>query len=227
MPLTLLESNRRTFTWRAAARDVYGMGIEAVVVAAVLVTAPGGQAHRDAPAEQSARFLAPLLQPQPRPIEERIHWIGVGGGAAQSQPSGVIRSEQALDGMVAGLDMQPLAGVGEPPAHVDDPNRPLSEIEVDSTVQLDSAARGPEYPGAMLAQSIEGSVYARFVVDTNGVVDMTTFTLRPSTDSGALTHDGFIEAVRDALPGLRYRPAMRAGRRVRQLVDQPFHFRIR
>jgi protein TonB len=40
------------------------------------------------------------------------------------------------------------------------------------------------------------------------------------------THADFAVAVRLALPGMRFRPAIRAGNRVRQLVEQTFSFKI-
>jgi hypothetical protein len=36
----------------------------------------------------------------------------------------------------------------------------------------------------------------------------------------------FTESVRTALSGMRFRPATRAGKAVRQLVEQKFRFRI-
>ncbi len=40
------------------------------------------------------------------------------------------------------------------------------------------------------------------------------------------THELFGSAVKNALPGMRFIPAEVGGRRVRQLVQQPFTFAI-
>jgi periplasmic protein TonB len=40
------------------------------------------------------------------------------------------------------------------------------------------------------------------------------------------THELFSRAVRDALPGFRFRPAEMGGHRVRALAEMPFEFQI-
>ena len=60
----------------------------------------------------------------------------------------------------------------------------------------------------------------QFVVDTAGRVETSTFkVLRQS-------HNEFEAAVRGALPKMRFLPAELKGRRVRQLVQQPFVFAL-
>jgi TonB family protein len=59
---------------------------------------------------------------------------------------------------------------------------------------------------------------AEFVVDTAGMVDPATVEILSSTD------DRFSDAVREALPSAHFAPALRRGRRVRQLVQLPISF---
>jgi protein TonB len=59
---------------------------------------------------------------------------------------------------------------------------------------------------------------AEFVVDTLGRVEREHFGIVSSTN--AL----FTEAVSQAVRAVVFRPAMRQGRKVRQLVRQPFDF---
>jgi TonB family protein len=59
-----------------------------------------------------------------------------------------------------------------------------------------------------------------YVVDTTGRVDTNTIEVMSSDD------ERFTESVRTALGLMRFRPARRQGQRVRQLVEQKFHFRI-
>jgi hypothetical protein len=57
-------------------------------------------------------------------------------------------------------------------------------------------------------------------VDSTGRVDTTTIQVVLSDDPR------FTESVRTALGRMRFRPARRAGRTVRQLVEQQFRFHI-
>jgi protein TonB len=76
----------------------------------------------------------------------------------------------------------------------------------------------PVYPPALRAASLEGSVVARFVVDTTGRAEPQSIVLLDAT------HPLFAEAVRHALLRSRYVPAMLGDRPVRQLVEQRFAF---
>ncbi len=96
----------------------------------------------------------------------------------------------------------------------------LTEVEVDSAVVRDPTSAAPDYPPKMLAAAIPGYVTARYVVDTLGAVDTLTFTVVE------FTNQEFSDAVRRALPGMHFRPALQHGKRVRQWVEQTFHFRI-
>lgn len=59
-----------------------------------------------------------------------------------------------------------------------------------------------------------------YVVDTTGFADVSSFEVIRAT------HPGFVQAVRDALPHMRFSPAKIGAVHVRQLVEQPFTFRI-
>ncbi len=96
----------------------------------------------------------------------------------------------------------------------------LTQLDVDSSVARFPDSASPAYPPNLLAENIEGSAFVLYVVDTNGLVDTTSLKVVRTT------HPGFVEAVREALPGMRFRPAMLNGRKVRQLVQQSFAFRI-
>lgn len=96
----------------------------------------------------------------------------------------------------------------------------LSELEVDSTVLRDPMSDAPEYPRSLLDRGIQGSTAVRFVVDVDGTVDTLTYRVLRAT------HADFAVAVRESLKGMRFRPAIRAGIKVRQLVEQTFSFKI-
>ena len=78
----------------------------------------------------------------------------------------------------------------------------------------------PRYPDMLRTANVEGQVLAQFVVDTAGRVDITTFRVLSST------HDLFTQAVRQHLATARFFPAEIGGRRVKQLVQQPFNFAL-
>jgi protein TonB len=67
---------------------------------------------------------------------------------------------------------------------------------------------------------VEGEVLAQFVVDTTGRPEMNSYKVLKTT------HELFGNAVKQALPGMRFIPAEVGGRKVRQLVQQPFSFAI-
>ncbi|MDE3129288.1 MAG: energy transducer TonB, partial [Gemmatimonadota bacterium] len=79
----------------------------------------------------------------------------------------------------------------------------------------------PAYPPALLAKHVEGSVATTYVVDTTGFADTTSLKILSASDSQ------FARSVREALPYMRFRPAILRNQKVRQLVSQTFLFRIR
>jgi hypothetical protein len=72
----------------------------------------------------------------------------------------------------------------------------------------------------MLKQGVQGSVMTQYVVDTSGFADTTSLKIMRTT------HPEFSEAVRAALPFMRFFPAKVASKKVRQLVEQEFSFKI-
>jgi TonB family protein len=91
--------------------------------------------------------------------------------------------------------------------------------QVDTVVRADTASpAAPMYPDSLRGAGVGGLVVAEFVVDTTGGVEMDTFGVVSSS------HPAFTDAVRRALTEARFRPAWRAGRTVRQVVQEPFRF---
>jgi len=96
----------------------------------------------------------------------------------------------------------------------------FSSVEVDSAAVFDPTSAAPEYPEAMAERRVEGSAVMRFVVDSTGLVDMSTVRVMSST------HAAFAKAVIVAMPRMKYRPASIGGKPVRLLVEQAFTFKI-
>lgn len=100
------------------------------------------------------------------------------------------------------------------------PDTAFSVLEVDEIVERYESSAAPIYPRELIAIGVEGRVQAIYVVDTTGQVDTTTIRVVYSDDPR------FTASVRTALGQMRFRPARRAGKTVRQLVEQKFRFRI-
>ncbi|CAN5893326.1 hypothetical protein BH11GEM1_BH11GEM1_05220 [soil metagenome] len=94
------------------------------------------------------------------------------------------------------------------------------EFQVEKSVRQVPGTAGVEYPDMLRPAKVEGEVLAQFVVDTSGVYEHDTFKVLKST------HELFTQAVRDALPLMRFTPAEVGGAKVRQLVQQPFIFAL-
>jgi len=100
------------------------------------------------------------------------------------------------------------------------PDTAFSVLEVDEMVERYESSAAPIYPPDLIATGTEGQVKAIYVVDTTGRVDTTTIQVVESDDPR------FTESVRTALAGMRFRPAKRGRKPVRQLVEQRFRFQI-
>ncbi|MEP6763014.1 MAG: M56 family metallopeptidase [Gemmatimonadaceae bacterium] len=105
--------------------------------------------------------------------------------------------------------------------------QPYFEFQVDRAVISAPGSVGPAYPAALKAAKIEGQVLVQFVVDENGVADVSSFKiLRPRAENNEVVHPEFENAIRDALPNMRFVPAQVKGVNVKQVVQQPFQFSL-
>jgi len=97
-----------------------------------------------------------------------------------------------------------------------------SAEQVDRRAHLDTTRElNVAFPPPLFASQTPGLVIAEFVVDTLGRVEVGTVGIISSTAQA------FVDAVRAALPGASFVPAMKDGRPVRQIVQQPFEFDAR
>jgi outer membrane biosynthesis protein TonB len=76
----------------------------------------------------------------------------------------------------------------------------------------------PIYPDALYDAGIGGLVLAEFVVDSDGSVDMDSFSVILAT------HPAFADAVQRALAEAVYMPAIKKGYPVQQVVQHEFRF---
>ena len=99
-------------------------------------------------------------------------------------------------------------------------DQPYFEFQVEKPVVPAPGSTSPRYPDILRQAGVEGEVLAQFVVDTTGKAEPGSLKVLKSS------HDLFVQAVRNALPGMRFIPAEVGGRKVKQLVQQPFTFSI-
>lgn len=116
----------------------------------------------------------------------------------------------------------PLVDTTEVPDKPGDPHGDsvFTEVDVDTAVVRSQSSAAPAYPVDLLNKHVEGTVLARYIVDTTGFADTTSLEVIDSSNPG------FVIAVRDALPYMRFSPAKIGEHKVRQLVQQSFTFRI-
>ena len=93
-------------------------------------------------------------------------------------------------------------------------------LEVDSAAMRDPSSAAPVYPPALETRGVEGHVIVRFVVDSTGLVDLSSVMVVEATAPE------FARAVRDAMPRMKFRPAKVGDRSVRQLAEQLFKFEV-
>jgi TonB family protein len=91
---------------------------------------------------------------------------------------------------------------------IEEPAAPLNNVQ-------------PVYPTELRDAGTTGKVIAQFVVDTTGLAQESTFRVIESD------HALFTAAVRAALPQMRFTPARVGGKKVKQLMQQPFTFGIK
>src|SRR5215211_1820297 len=119
-------------------------------------------------------------------------------------------------GVAGGIAKGVVGGTATP---VND-NQTYFEFQVEKQVQPMSGNAAPRYPDMLRSANVEGEVLAQFVVDTTGRADMREFKILKST------HDLFTNAVKVALPNMKFYPAEVGGKKVKQLVQMPFQFSL-
>ncbi|MBI1810018.1 MAG: TonB family protein [Gemmatimonadetes bacterium] len=118
-------------------------------------------------------------------------------------------------GVAGGRDKGVVGGVA--PVNSD---QPLFEFQVEKPVMQAPGSAQPRYPDILKSAGVEGEVLAQFVVDTTGRAEVNTFKVLKTS------HELFASAVKNALPNMKFLPAEVGGRKVKQLVQQPFVFAI-
>ena len=107
-----------------------------------------------------------------------------------------------------GVDLEALAAA----------NAVYTADQVDTPAELVQQPLKVEYPPLLFAAGVAGTVIAEFIVGPDGAIDKESFEIFSSSNPL------FAEAAVEALSQATYKPALKGGVPVRQLVQQPFSF---
>jgi TonB family protein len=224
MHLTLLESNR-SFFQTAECALVSILAHAGIVWLALSETTRGWELPTT---EREARVLF-LLPPDRVDIRSRqtdkIQWGKLGSdiddGKDLTKPAdGLVPRERSYGARRRGRETGARGQLPFGPPTVFVPDTAWSVLEVDEMAERYETSAAPVYPRDLIALGVQGMVQATYIVDTTGMVDTASFEVVSSDDLR------FTESVREALAHMRFRPAKRGGKTVRQLVEQKFRFKI-
>lgn len=230
MSFELVESNRsvhRRFGGTMASIALH----TAIISAAIVATANARTNPEYSPRERVTYIPRPVASAEhkerrdrvPRPVAQPERHVAAPTvippvSVATATPDILSAAVPAMFPESDGGESPTASGVGEgpgPPA-----SSPLHAFQVDREVRALRSNRSPVYPEMLRSRGVEGEVFARFVVNNSGTVEMQTLEIL-GTPSPA-----FEGSVGYALQRARFEPAEANGRKVAQLVEQRFQFRL-
>jgi TonB family protein len=218
----LLESNTKRFQFSQGA--LVSLVTHSLLISASILATREGPAPAIEVPQEKVTFLVPMNHTNtPPPREESVTFLREGEKAGNGGVEDKIVDKTAIrQAPVLGKGTE--EGRPEETALPEVPNAVFDTIatavDVDSTVTRFADSAAPVYPAKLHDLKIEGGAYVQFVVDTMGMVDTTSFRVISTT------HAEFAQSVREALPGMRFHPAILRSRKVAQLVEQPFMFKV-
>ena len=204
-----------------------------LIAAAVVATARTGNSHpRVTPPGPQVFWAHP--QPQTPHLPTTTGSPGHAGAGITvpiiSLPSGPDIPTPGPTTIVPGLDTAWTSGVTGratrgPAGPALGTGSPFTGDAVDEPVSVAGTPSVPRYPATLRDAGVDAHLTMTFVVDTTGRVE------RPSihplaADVDGSVRDAFAAAITDALLHTHFHPALLAGHRVRQLVQQEFVFAI-
>ena len=199
-------------------------GIEGVVVATFATDArglvdPASIVIVQSPHEllsEAVRNVLPLWHAAPG-VTIRTPFVFVLANKSAQDIESLARTMPPGAVVIEGLPGYGKAAVGPTPVNAD---QTFFEFQVENPAKPMPGNQTPRYPAMLRSANVEGVVLAQFVLDADGVPDLSTFKVLKSN------HELFTAAVKEALPEMRFYPATVGGRNVRQLVQMPFLFSL-
>jgi TonB family protein len=207
------------------------MAVHGAIVTALLL---GGRPAIRAATEFEER-IAEYLFPKdraPKIGEESLSYMRTPGGGTGSEASVGGKGKDAGRDVIAKHDplrlqmQKPDPGMAAAPDLVQQQQKiaeslgAFALLDVDSGAVRDPRSAAPSYPLDMETRGINGLVKVRFVVDSTGLIDLSTVKVLQTTN------ESFARAVRAAMPDMRFRPAMIGKHAVRQMSEQDFAFKV-
>jgi protein TonB len=198
--------------------------VHGVVIAMwVIATLPAAQVAPDSIANRVYYIPPPDKAPGgPAATHEVVHFVTLSGAptgegtprvAGNAPPTPEAKVAQPQRDTVLAPPVAPTP----PPGNSDSV---FTILDVDTAVVRSASSAAPAYPLKLLEAHVTGSVLAQYIVDTTGFADTASFQVIKATNPG------FVDAVREALPYMRFKPAKIGAIKVRQLVEQNFSFKI-
>ena len=181
--------------------------------------------------ERIAEYLFPKDR-APKIGQESVSYVPAPGGGTGSTPAvgstgnGAARDVPIKHDPLRLDEEKPEAGTSGTPELIQQQQKMAESLgafallDVDSGAVRDPRSAAPAYPPDMEARGVEGLVKVRFVVDSTGLVDVSTIKILQTTN------ESFARAVRAAMPEMRFRPAMIGSHPVRQMSEQDFAFKV-
>jgi TonB family protein len=181
--------------------------------------------------ERIAEYLFPKDR-APKIGQESVSYVPAPGGgsgttaAVGSNGNGEARDVPVKHDPLRLAEKEPEAGTAGTPELIQQQQKMAESLgafallDVDSGAVRDPRSAAPSYPPDMEARGINGLVKVRFVVDSTGLVDVSTIKILETTN------ESFARAVRAAMPEMRFRPAMIGTHAVRQMSEQDFAFKV-
>ena len=218
----LLESNTRGFQFRPGA--LVSLAAHSILISVSVLATREGPVELIEEAQEKVVFLVPMNRTNsPPPREESVRFLRVGekAGTGGSEEK-IVDKTATRTAAVVGKGKE--EGKPEEKAEEIVPNAiydtVATAVDVDSTVTRFADSAAPAYPPKLLDLKVEGGAYVQFVVDTTGRYEAGTFKVLKSTN------EQFTNSVKNALPRMKFYPAEVGGRKVKQLVQQPFTFSL-
>jgi protein TonB len=233
---TLIESKRKKD--RSAGGAAFSVVLHAVLIALfVAVTANAGQQMAKERRQEDIKFVEVKKNEPPPPEPEKpppppdvvaappppkgfqvlTAPINIPDKIPEVDLSKAVTNEADFSGkgVEGGVARGVVGGTG--PVNTD---QPYFEFQVEKPVLARENNPAPRYPSMLESAHVEGEVLAQFVVDTTGRAEMNTFKVLKSSN------DLFTASVKNVLPQMRFYPAEVGGRKVKQLVQMPFVFKV-
>jgi periplasmic protein TonB len=234
----LLESKKKK--QRSAGSTVFSVVFHGVLIAAAVYATAQATVAAEKPKQEKIDFVEVKKEEAPPPKEEPPPPPPPDQPVAPPLPKGFqvltapveipdvlpdidlskrVTDEADFTGKgVAGGVAKGIEGAKAPPPVAE--NQTYFEFQVEKPVVQAPGSTGPRYPDILRSAGVEGEVLAQFVVDTTGRAERGNIKILRSS------HDLFAQAVTNALPNMKFIPAEVGGRKVKQLVQQPFTFQI-